>query len=335
MKSIQYLGANQLGIVDTSIPEIPQGWARIKVSHAGICGGDLNIYAGTHPRAKVSLIMGHEFSGILDSDAGKFKKGDPVAVFPLISCGNCTPCQTGNPHVCNTLGLYGIDNSGGMAEYAIVPQDALVPLPKELSLRLGALIEPIAVAVHSVRDANFLPGDNAIVLGAGPIGLCTALVLRTFGARDVVVVENDLKRLALAEEMGFETFNPDKSDLLAFVKSKTDDNGYDYIYDCAGAPAFTLILFDLVKARGQIVIVAAYKKPAEFPFFKGMLKEARIVFVRVYRRKDFDIASQLAAEEPLFDKIITHELPVEKAQEGFDLILTKGTGAVKVMYKFD
>ena len=335
MKAIQYLGANKLAVTDVPVPETPTGWAKIKVSHSGICGTDLNIYSGGHPRAKAPLIMGHEFSGILENDTDTLKKGTPVTIYPLISCGECTPCKTGNSHVCNTLGLYGIDKDGGMAEYAFVPQENVVKLPEGISLELGALIEPIAVAVHTLRETGFVPGDNALVFGAGTIGLCIALTLRLFGAREIIIAESDETRLELASSLGFETINPVKTDIAEFSAQKTGGDGFDRVYDCAGAAPVAMSLLDTVKVRGQIVIVAAYKKPAELPLFKGMVKEVSIHFVRVYRKIDVEIAAQMAVKEPLFRKIITHVLPVEKAQEGFDLLLTKGTGAVKVMYKFD
>lgn len=335
MKAIQFLGANQLGVTDVPIPEIPKGWARIKVSHSGICGTDINIYAGTHPRAKAPLIIGHEFSGTLENDTNSMKKGDRVTVYPLISCGKCSACVSGNSHVCNHLGLYGIDTDGGMAEYAHVPQENLVALPYEVSLELGALIEPVAVAVHTLRETRFTSGDNALVFGAGTIGLCVALTLRLSGARNVIIVESDESRLALAENMGFETVNPLNTDIVTFTAKKTNGEGFDRVYDCAGSAAVAACLLDVVKVRGQIVIVASYKKPVELPLFKGMAKETSIHFVRVYRKKDVEIATELIVKEPMFSKIITHVLPFENAQEGFDLIMTKGTGAVKVMFKFD
>ena len=335
MKAIQYLGAHQIGVNDIPIPATPPGWAKINVSYAGICGTDLNIYAGTHPRAKAPLVIGHEFSGILENDTAELKKGERVTVYPLISCGHCTPCQSGNAHVCNTLGLYGIDTDGGFAEYAFVPAENLVRLPDALSLKVGALVEPIAVAVHTLRETSFTPGDNALVFGAGTIGLCVALTLRLFGARDIVVAESDESRLALAKEFGFETVNSVKSDIAAFAAEKTNGDGFDRVYDCAGAQPVAMSLLDVVKVRGQIVIVASYKKPAELPLFKGMAKETSIRFVRVYRKKDVEIAAQIAVREPLYSRIITHVLPPEKAQEGFDLLLTKGTGAIKIMYQFD
>lgn len=334
MKAIQYLGADHVAVQDVPMPKVPEGWALIRVSHAGICGTDLNIYAGTHPRAKAPLIIGHEFSGVVAKDCGRFPEGTRVTAYPLISCGKCEPCVSGNQHVCNTLGLYGIDEAGGMAEYVAIPEEKLIPLPENVSMKVGAFIEPIAVTVHTLRETGFVPGDNAIVFGCGTIGLCLALTLRQYGARDILLVETDEARLALARELGFEAISPITEDLLQIVAQRTGGNGFDRVYDCAGAQPVADSLLDVVKVRGQIVIVASYKKPPHMPFFKGMAKEVSMNFVRVYRKKDFSIAAQMAEKEPLYEKIITHVLPAEQAQEGFDLLFTKGTGAVKVMFSF-
>lgn len=334
MKAIQYLAPNQVACTEVTLPPTPEGFVKIKVAYAGICGGDLNVSAGTHPRAKAPLIMGHEFSGTLVEDSTQYKAGTPVCVFPLISCGTCTPCTTGNAHVCNTLKLYGIDKDGGMAEYALVPEKALVPLAAHMDLKLGALIEPIAVAVHNIRDTGFRPGDNALVIGAGPIGLCIALCLRHFGATDIVVAETDEKRLSIAHEMGFATVNPLEENLVDFALRQTKGDGYDRVYDCAGVPPVAEILFDLVKVRGEIIIAACYKKPTEFNFFKGHVKECSISFTRVYRPGDYEIAAKLAGKDPNFAKMITHTFPPQQAEEGFTVAKTPGSGACKVMFAF-
>ena len=334
MKAVQYLGPENVSFAQVPAPEPPPGFCRVKVAYAGICGGDLNIFAGTHPRAKAPLIPGHEFSGVLDHDVKDLKKGTPVAVFPLISCGDCTPCRTGNSHVCNTLKLIGIDVDGGMGEYVIVPEDTLVPLPAGIDLKVGALIEPIAVAVHNIRETGYRPGDNALVIGAGPIGLCIALVLKHFGAQGIVVSESDEARLALAKDMGFETINPLKEDLIAFSLAKTGGDGFDRVYDCAGVAAVAEVLFDLVRVKGEVIIVACYKKPTEFNFFKGHAKEISISFTRVYRRDCYPIAANLAGIDPNFAKMISHCCKPEEAKEAFDLARTPGSGAVKILFEF-
>lgn len=333
MKAILYEAANQLGVKEIPMPQVSEGWALVKVSHAGICGTDLNIYAGTHPRAKAPLVMGHEFSGVLAQELAHMAKGTRVTVYPLLSCGSCEACRIGNAHVCNTLGLLGIDCDGGMAEYVAAPIDKIIPLPDHVSDRMGAFVEPIAVAVHALRETGFVSGDNAIVLGAGTIGIATALTLRHFGASEVIVSEMDASRAAIAAGMGFTVIDPSKTDMTVFGKEHCAAGGFDWVYDCAGVQPVADVLLDLVKVRGHIVVIASYKKPAALPLFKGMLKETDIRFCRVYRKKDFEIAAQLAAD-PDFEKIITHVLPADEAQKGFDLLTTPGTGAVKVMFQF-
>ncbi len=333
MKAIVYEGANTIAVKDVPMPEVPEGWALVKVSHAGICGTDLNIYAGTHPRAKAPLVIGHEFSGEMAQDAPGLPKGTRVTVYPLLSCGHCEPCRTGNSHVCNTLGLLGIDCDGGMAEYCACPVDKIIPMPENVSDKVGAFVEPIAVTVHALRETGYVPGDNAIVLGAGTIGTATAVTLRKFGATDVVISECDPARAKIARDLGFTVLDPTQVDLVEYAREHCPAGGFDWVYDCAGVQAVADSLLDLVKVRGHIVVIASYKKPAALPLFKGMAKETDFRFCRVYRKKDFEIATQLAAD-PDYEKIITHVLPADEAQKGFDLLFTKGTGAVKVMFTF-
>ena len=111
----------------------------IRVAYAGICGSDMIIYQGVHPRAKAPLVMGHEFSGIIEKGDNTFPEGAQVTVYPLLSCGHCDPCRNGYPHVCNTLRLIGIDCDGGMAEYVKVPTNTvhLLPLLRSEERRVG------------------------------------------------------------------------------------------------------------------------------------------------------------------------------------------------------
>lgn len=333
MKAIIYEGPRKVSVKNVTDPIAKDGEIMVKITYAGICGTDLNIYAGTHPRAKAPLIPGHEFAGITMTEGKHIPKGTRVAAYPLLSCGHCEPCTTGNEHVCDTLGLLGIDCDGSMAEYVPVAEEKLVILPEKMSDKLGAFVEPVAVTVHALRETGFVPGSNAVVFGCGTIGLSTALTLRLFGALSVTMVETDESRSALARSMGFEVYNPIGQDMEAFAREKTNGIGFDWVFDCAGVQPVADALLDVVKVRGKIVVVAAYKKPAALPLIKGMFKETSISFIRVYRYKDFAIAANIMQKEPAYEKIITHLLPLEEAQKGFDLLTTPGTGAVKVMYK--
>lgn len=334
MKSILYTGANVVEFTESKKPEKREGWTLLKVSHAGICGSDLNIFFGTHPRAKAPLIMGHEFSAYVEDEDGPFEKGTLVTVNPLLSCGECEPCKTGQSHVCNTLKLLGIDCDGGFAEYVLAPNDKIIPLPEGVSAKVGAIIEPVAVAVHATRQGGYKPGDNALVFGAGTIGLVVAMTIRAFGGSDITVIETNDYRRNLAKELGFKTLNPITDDVAKIVKESTNGNGADIVFDCAGHPTVASQLFEVTKVRGKVVIVAAYKKPAELPLIQGMFKELSVQFVRVYTHKDFAIAADIVATDSNYEKIITHELKPEEAKKGFEL-LTTGADAVKVMYNFD
>lgn len=334
MKAIVYVGPNTLEVMEREIPEVKEGQILVKVDRAGICGGDLGIYKGLHPRAKAPLIFGHEFAGTVEVDGKVFKKGDKVTINPIVSCGNCVPCNTGNQHVCNTLRLVGIDKDGAMAEYVAVDENKLYKLGANVSDELGALIEPIAVAVHSVREPNYKPGDNAIVYGAGPIGMAIALVLKEFGCTNLTVVEADDKRIGIAKEFGVDVRDAKTLNLEELKAEKTGGNGFDFVFDCAGVEPVANQLIKASKVRGKIVVVAGYKKPTMFPLNEGMFKEVAFEFVRVYRDKDYEIAIELANKQPLFEKLVSHVLPVEEAQQGFDLLLTPGTGAMKVLFKF-
>lgn len=336
MKAIVYEGPSQLAVRDLPRPEPKEGWALVKVLCTGICGTDLHIYQGLHPRAKAPLVMGHEFSGILESDGVPgIAKGSRVTVYPLLSCGRCTPCREGNGHVCNTLGLLGIDCDGSFAEYVQAPVESIVPLADHISDELGAFVEPAAVAVHALRERGYTPGDNAVVFGCGTIGMVIALTLRVFGCQDLLMMETDPARAQMARDMGFEVQDPAKvGNMGDYCRSRTGGDGYDWVFDCAGVQPVADVLLDAVKVKGRILVVASYSKPAAMPFFYGMAKEAEILFTWVYRFKDFALAAQIVGADPNYEKVITHVLAADEAQKGFDLLTTKGTGAVKVLYRF-
>lgn len=333
MKAIIYKGAKEIAVEEVADKVAQQGQGLILVKNAGICGSDLGIYGGTHPRAKAPLIMGHEYSGILQNDTKYHKKGTRVTVNPLISCGNCGPCNTGNAHVCNTLTLLGIDCDGGMAQYALADEEKIIAIGDNVSFKLGAFIEPVAVAVHTLRETGYVSGDNALVYGCGTIGLVVAQTLLEFGCNNLTLVEADDVRSEKARSLGFDVRDAKTLDTMALKAEKTGGAGFDMVLDCAGVQAVAGQLLDMVRVQGKIVVVAGYKKPAEMPFFMGMVKETSISFVRVYRPIDFEIAAQLVEKQPKYGEFITHLLPIEKAQEGFDLLTTPGTGAIKVMYE--
>lgn len=334
MKGIIYQGPNKISVEEVPVPVPNEDEVLIKVSHAGICGSDLYIYSGTHPRATAPLIIGHEFSGTIVQGNGHIKEGEHVTVYPLISCGKCYTCKTGNSYVCEALGLYGIDAPGGMAEYVKVPADVIIPVPENIDLKTAALIEPIAVTVHAVKRAGAKAEDTAVVFGAGPIGLMLSAVLKVLGLKKILVVEMNPYRLQVAKELGFTVIDSKNEDPIKVIKEHTDGVGADVVFDCAAHPSVAAILTQAVRVKGTIEIVGSYKKPAEFPLLDIEFKELTIVGTRVYEKEDFEKAVELLESDFPFEKLITHVYKVEYAQDGFD-ILTSGGDAIKVLFSFE
>ena len=331
MKSIIYSGAQDVRVEEKSLPEIAPGEVLIKVAYVGVCGSDMNIYQGVHPRAKAPLVMGHEFSGTIVAGHPTLPKGTPVTVYPLLSCGHCEPCLNGYAHVCNTLKLIGIDCDGAMAEYVKVPADKVMELPKTLSLKLGAFLEPLAVGVHAVRRSGYRPGDRAVVFGAGPIGLCVASCLKYFGAQ-VIVVEANPYRLGVAKKLGCTTIDAANESVSDKVREYTSGINADFAFDCAAHPSVQTHLMDVLKVQGTAVIVGSYKKPPEVDLLKVEFKELSMIGIRVYERRDFEIATDMLQSGAIdFDLMLTESSP-DAAPEVFQGLL-KGGNTIKMLFK--
>ncbi|HET7626796.1 MAG TPA: alcohol dehydrogenase catalytic domain-containing protein [Bacillales bacterium] len=328
MRAVVYEQPETISLQSCGIPEPESGWAIVKVHYCGICGTDLNIYGGGHPRAKGPLVLGHEFAGEIVSHP-ELTAGAPVTARPILSCGTCSSCLDGIPHVCENLRLVGIDRAGGMAEYVSVPADEVFQLPASLSIKQGALIEPYAVAVHAVRKSKFKPGDQCLVFGAGPIGLCTAYTLRHMGVRNLVIVEVHPFRRELAEQLGFAVLHPQDKDFLSLLNDHFKGGHADVVFDCAAHPSVASILPEVTKVNGQIVLVGTYKQPAPLDLQSITFKEISITGTRVYTKRDYEIALDLMVNNEGFDNIITHEFSLQDAQKGFDAL--KSGNAVKVL----
>lgn len=227
----------------------------------GICGTDLHEYLGgpnfcpEKPHAitgeTIPVTLGHEFSGIITEigpgidaaslDGRRFEVGQPVAVQPTIFCGHCAACATGAANVCHDGGFVGLSGGGGgLSEAVCVSASHVFPLPENLSLEEGALVEPLSVAWHAISAAPEIVGPDSVVLilGGGPIGLAAVLCLRAKGVKTIVVSEIAATRRAFAQQFGADRIvNPIQEDVLKAVLELTDGRGADVVFDCAGVPA--------------------------------------------------------------------------------------------------
>jgi threonine dehydrogenase-like Zn-dependent dehydrogenase len=320
MLAARYLGPNRIESVQVPTPEIGDEEALLRVEACGFCGSDLGIVAGVHPRAKAPLTLGHEFCGTIDlvrSANAAFKPGDLVAAYPLISCGKCVACRIGASHVCHKLRLYGIDADGAMAEYVRLPVSSLLPLPKNMSPLVGAVVEPLAVAIHGFSLAHPDSTTNAVVMGAGPIGLLTALVARARNLSSVLISDILPSRLALAKQLGLHAVAAGR-EVKNIVEETTGGDGVDLVFECAGVPSTARDMTDLVRPRGTIVNLGVFKEPVEIDMQAVNFKEISILGSRVYTRKDFEMAIDMATTLSI-SEIVTHSFSLTDVQKAFDL----------------
>jgi len=332
MLAARYLGPNQIVTETVPVPVIGSGEALIQVDACGFCGSDINIIAGTHPRAQAPLTVGHELSGHIveiDDVSGEFKIGDRVTMYPLISCGVCYACTHGYAHVCRKLRLFGFDVDGGMAEFIKLPVSSLMKLPDGMSPGVGALIEPLAVAVHGVARTSLASVEVAVVLGAGPIGLLTALVLKARQVPHVIISEVFRARLELAKSLGLEAVTAG-SEVLDRVMKITDGNGADALFECAGHPSSALEMTALARSRAVIVNLGVFKKPVEVDMQAVNFKELDILGSRVYERHDFADAIELASQLPL-EKVISHAFPIGDVSLAFQQFLSSDACKVLIL----
>jgi 2-desacetyl-2-hydroxyethyl bacteriochlorophyllide A dehydrogenase len=334
LKAAFYEGNERIRIGECAPVAPASGEVQIRVSHCGICGTDLHLFHGAMDhRVTKPAVIGHEMSGVIESVGDGVRgwaAGDRVTVRPLDACGDCPACRAGNSHICMKLKFIGIDRPGAMQKLWTVPAHTLHRLPESLSLKQGALIEPIAVACHDVRLGEVAAGEYVLVLGGGPIGSLIALVARQKGAR-VVVSEVNPFRIELLKEFGIETVNPADTDLVALVEDNTGGAGADVVFEVTGSKAGAEMMTKLPRVRGRIVVVAIFSKPPEVDLFRFFWRELSLRGARVYEAQDFEEAIALAASGALpLDKLITNVAPLDQLEWGLRQ-LEKGGDVMKVL----
>jgi (R,R)-butanediol dehydrogenase / meso-butanediol dehydrogenase / diacetyl reductase len=309
--------------VVTASPPVPPraGAVRIDVAYAGICGTDLHVLHGAMDgRVTRPAVLGHEMAGRvaeLGEAVTDWTVGDRVTVMPLAWCGTCPACRAGHAHICHRLNFVGIDSPGAMQTSWTVPAHLLVRLPDELSLRAGTLVEPTAVAVHDVRRSRLRAGERAVVVGAGPVGLLIACVARDLGA-EVLVVEIERHRLAVAAELGLHTVNPTSSDVAAYVEDWTGGAGADVAFEVSGSAAGVNTAVDVLAVRGRVVVVAIHPIPREVNLHRIFSRELELLGVRVYQRTDFDEAVRLLASGAVpAARLISAVVPLDDVMAAF------------------
>jgi 2-desacetyl-2-hydroxyethyl bacteriochlorophyllide A dehydrogenase len=310
------------------------GQVQIRVEFCGICGTDLHLFHGAMAqRLHLPHVMGHEMTGFIEATGPGvegWKAGDRVTVRPLDPCNNCPACRAGHSHICQNLKFIGIDTPGALQGLWTVPAHTLHRLPESLSMRQGALIEPIAVACHDVRLGEVKADEQVVVIGGGPIGVLVALVARTRGA-SVLVAEVNPFRIELAHRLGLDAVNPKEADVVALVNERTGGAGADVVFEVSGSAAGAEMMTKLPRTRGRIVSVAIFGEAPKVDLFRFFWRELKMAGARVYEPEDFEAAIALAAEGKLpLESLITEVVPLDRLEDGLRL-MERGGEVMKIL----
>jgi 2-desacetyl-2-hydroxyethyl bacteriochlorophyllide A dehydrogenase len=299
-----------------SIDEPRQGGDDVLVrpDAAGICGSEIEGYLGRMPNRVPPLVMGHEFAGTV-LESGRGARGDwtgrRVVVNPLLSCRVCARCKAGDRNLCADRRLIGVHVSGGFAERVAVPTANLVALPDALDARIGALVEPLANAVHAVGLARRLVAPaNAVVLGGGTIGVFGLHAARAAGIPDVRVVEPNGDRRAAALAAGARAVHADASELAA-------ERNADLVIDAVGATATRRSALDIVRPGGAIVLLGLHEDETALPFHRVVRDQVALQGSFAYTDTDFAAALDLLTSGRVRLGAISGILPLDAGPEAF------------------
>lgn len=285
----------------------------VQIGRCGICGSDLHMTEDPVFGLPVGAVLGHEFAGEVvevGRSVTSFRPGDRICVPPMQGCGTCQACRAGEPGHCPQMILIG----GGYGEFTAFPEHQAVRMPDGLSFSDGALVEPLAVALHGVRLSNLQPGDRVVILGAGPIGLATAFWARRMGAAQIIVIDISTWHRDRALAMGATHFVEGTIDPVQSADALIGGKA-DIVFECVGLPGLIAQAIDHVRPKGSVLVQGLCTRPDSFVPFRAIMKECRLQFSNFFRLTEYHAALdmlEMGCAEPrllISETILLDQLP--------------------------
>lgn len=339
MRALRKLHAQE-GAALVTVPDLPgpsAGEVMINVKAAGICGSDLHAIDWSSGYEFMTellpLTLGHEFSGVvrtIGADVDSLSVGDRVTCWPTLACNSCTACKESRPQLCESRAIIGLHRNGAMAEALLVPARNCRKLPKAMPFEVGALAEPLSIAVNAVDQAQADPGDTVAVLGPGPIGLSIGWVAQQRGLKVLLAGFEDGPRLKLAVEMGLATCADLSKETLADAVGRCLGGPVDRVIEATGRAASVSDGLAVLRPGGILVAAGIHATPltldlTTFVRSKKQLRAAHDTTAAAFE----EAINLLETHGSVLARLITHRLPLGRAQEA--IALAKGRAAMKVL----
>lgn len=321
------------------VPEVMSDQIKVRMKRIGVCGSDIHVNHGKHPYTSYPVVQGHEVSAeVVEIGKGvtNVAVGDKVTIQPQVVCGKCYPCTHGMYNACEVLKVMGFQTTGMASEYFVVDAKKALKLPADMSWDHGAMIEPLAVAVHAVRRSGDMKGKKILVLGGGPIGNLVAQTAKALGAESVLLSELSQYRLAAAEKCGIKTVNTGQEDLLAAIIANFGEDRADYIFECVGINPTMKQAIDNARKGSTIMVVGVFGDLGTINMGYVQDHELSLIGSAMYREEDYLDAINLVGDGLIeFDALITHRFNFEDYTKAYALIDEQKDKAMKVMIDMD
>jgi L-iditol 2-dehydrogenase len=318
-------------------PPVPAtGQVLVRMKRIGVCGSDIHVYHGKHPYTSYPIVQGHEVSGVVEKVGPEvlgFSLGDPVTFQPQVTCGTCYPCLHGAYHICDALKVMGFQTDGAAQELFAVDAAKVLHLPKGMSLEHGAMMEPLAVAVHALSRGGGAAGKKVVVLGAGPIGNLVAQAAKGSGAADVLLCDLSDYRLELAARCGLPLgVNPTKADLGQEVRRRFGEGKADLILECVGGQKTIEAAVAVARKGTDVVVVGVYGDKPVVDMGLVQDRELRLIGTLMYQEPDWKEAIALVeARKVSLEPLVTDRYTFDRYLDAYEYIDANREKAMKVM----
>ena len=321
---------------EVTIPKLGADQVLIRIKRIGICGSDIHVWHGRHPYTKYPVVQGHEVSGEITeigTDVRGLKVGDRVTIRPQVVCGECYPCRTGRYHICDDLKVMGFQTTGTASEYFAVDASKALKLPDAMDFNFGAMVEPVAVAIHAIGRFGSVDGKKVLVMGAGPIGNLVAQTAKALGASKTMITDISDFRLALADGCGVDScVNTAKTDFMESLTESFGPDRADVIFECVGVNDTIDKAVAGARKGTDIIVVGVFGEKPKVDLGIVQDRELRLIGTLMYKEEDFTKAIELIDGGSVnLEPLITDHFAFEDYSEAYRFIEDRGDKTMKVI----